>query len=89
MDRCMEVYRRSPDIDRVRTSIELLRWIGDSRILEWYPEIMQHDDAMESHPHASSASAASSFTTVRAFRGAVAEEAAATTPWPTVMVAQN
>src|SRR5680860_621064 len=42
---------------------------------------LQHDEAMVSHPQASSASAASNFITARAFGCDVAEETAAARPW--------
>ena len=46
MDRCLAVFESDPDIDRVRTAIELLRWVADLRALAWYPSIMAHEDEM-------------------------------------------
>ena len=44
MDRCLAVFESDPDIDRVRTAVELLRWVADQRALAWYPSIMAHED---------------------------------------------
>jgi HEAT repeat protein len=44
MERCMEIFRSSSDPETLRWAIILLRWVADRRALEWYEEIMAHED---------------------------------------------
>jgi hypothetical protein len=45
MQRCHEIYRESPSLEHRRSAIELLRVVGDRRVLPWISDYLADEDA--------------------------------------------
>ena len=46
MQRCYEIYRTDPDLQRKRNAVDLLRAVADDRVLPWVPGLLDDEDAM-------------------------------------------
>ena len=44
MERCYSIFRTDPDVERRRAAVELLKVVGDGRVLGWVPEFLRDPD---------------------------------------------